>query len=471
MFRTLNKDNTKVQVTIEGARAQNSNEDIASIIFRNLDNDTRERYQMAEIAVRDAYGNDSMNGYGNLMFRTRGSNERMIITHDGKVGVGKMPEFAFDVQGDVRFTGGLYNSSGPVILGGVQTIDVTYASNVLYVSGCNVGLGTTAPEANLDVKGTFKATTGILDWIEAQFIQSGTLSTSNFTSPSSSLYQIDSHLIYASNVAMEQGTTHVFTACNVYTEWVDAHVLVSASNYLDILVANNMTASNINANVLVANSISTLSTISSNITSLSNTLHQVDAYTITAASNFLDFTNANTIVASNFTSLSNTLHQVDAYSITAASNFLDFINADMIMASNITSLSNTLHKVDALSIVSTSVVVEEHFVPKEIDLVYDTITVRGTSNVYSRVTSFERLNNASLKHVTVTACSAKPYGVRVYNMGVNAFIGSGTFSNIHESTYVIPLTDCNASKYQTLEVQSIGADPVMFHRIRMCHNI
>lgn len=94
MFRTLNKDNTDTEVLICGARSKSSNQDAASLVFVNYDEDTQKYHRVGEMAVVDHFGNSYSNGMCDIMLRTCESglsndlSTRMIITYDGRVAVG-----------------------------------------------------------------------------------------------------------------------------------------------------------------------------------------------------------------------------------------------------------------------------------------------------------------------------------------------------------------------------------------------
>lgn len=106
MFKTISKDNTPSVVYIQGAFSQNSNTDIAALCFQNYDNDTKIIYNMAEISMHDSYGTSCNNGVGELLFKTNNSNnlqERMRITHDGKVCIGTdHGSSLLNINGDVQ---------------------------------------------------------------------------------------------------------------------------------------------------------------------------------------------------------------------------------------------------------------------------------------------------------------------------------------------------------------------------------
>lgn len=136
-FKTLNKDNTEVEIVIAGARAQSSNYDISSATFANYDNDTSNTYRLAEIAVKDAFGNASSNGFGNLFFRTNGTgvlgsniSDRMVILWNGNIGISNMnPQYKLDVEGVMRVSSN--------ILVGSNTIDQVIDDKVATLSGGN----------------------------------------------------------------------------------------------------------------------------------------------------------------------------------------------------------------------------------------------------------------------------------------------------------------------------------------------
>lgn len=91
-IRTLVKDNFDTELQIQGARAQNSNDDIASVVFTNYDNDTSNIYRLAEIVTRDNFGSAASNGCGNIVMKTNpdgGSNlvDRMVVKCNGYVGI------------------------------------------------------------------------------------------------------------------------------------------------------------------------------------------------------------------------------------------------------------------------------------------------------------------------------------------------------------------------------------------------
>lgn len=128
IIRTLLKDGFDTELQIQGARSQNSNDDICSVVFTNYDNDTSNVYRMAEIVMRDNYGNNAMNGYGNMIIKTSDTggcniNERVIIKHNGYVGIATCnPREMLDINGNI------------VVRGNVTACNILTSSEPSYIS-------------------------------------------------------------------------------------------------------------------------------------------------------------------------------------------------------------------------------------------------------------------------------------------------------------------------------------------------
>ena len=89
---------------------------------------------------------------------TSGSSTFLFVSNSGNVGIGTTtPGFALDVSGSGRFTSGL-NVTGSIITTGSLNVN-----NILYVSGSNVGIGTTgsAPQAQLNINQVTGTTKGL----------------------------------------------------------------------------------------------------------------------------------------------------------------------------------------------------------------------------------------------------------------------------------------------------------------------
>lgn len=185
MIRVLGTDNAQNTFTIQGAFAHNSNVDICKFVFQNFDADTNSRFNMAQISMRDQWGNASENGAGNLLFHTNpnGSNlvERMRVQYDGKVGIGCTPNYMLDVNGSINASGfcnllvDSYNTgdlhkaptvnalsnvyavatwSSNYVISASSTPVWTSTSNNVYIFQSNIGIGTSNPSYTLDAKGS-----------------------------------------------------------------------------------------------------------------------------------------------------------------------------------------------------------------------------------------------------------------------------------------------------------------------------
>lgn len=127
-------------------------------------------------------------GLGDLVFGYGGSSassERMRLNNSGHLGIGKLPQVALDVAGDIsasgRITGSIIRSSSnfaateyvPVsgtgfrwTLANNNTLSLqqsgdgfaTAATNVTFLNNGNVGIGTASPLAKLEVGGSFSQT-------------------------------------------------------------------------------------------------------------------------------------------------------------------------------------------------------------------------------------------------------------------------------------------------------------------------
>lgn len=91
-YRVPSSNSATNSLFIRGSKAEDKTNDIASIVFQNYDTDTSAVYKMAEISIRDEFGNASSNGIGNLLFKTNptGSNlvEQARLMYDGRMMIG-----------------------------------------------------------------------------------------------------------------------------------------------------------------------------------------------------------------------------------------------------------------------------------------------------------------------------------------------------------------------------------------------
>jgi hypothetical protein len=111
-FKTLDSNSHTNYLYIQGARAEDTSNDIAGLVFQNYDHDTRKTYNMADIAVIDQFGNDIKNGIANMVFRTNplgDSNhtlEMARLTYDGNFLIGtKIPYEKLTINGSTSVSG------------------------------------------------------------------------------------------------------------------------------------------------------------------------------------------------------------------------------------------------------------------------------------------------------------------------------------------------------------------------------
>lgn len=153
MFRVLNKDNAQNTMIIQGAFSHNSNTDICRIRFQNYDADAAKIYDMAEIGMQDQWASSTLNGFGNLIFRTNedGSSnlsEKMRIQYDGKIGLGTAhPRYTLDVTGDMAASSNLFignkvgvGTSNPNEMFEVRNGDVLSKNLIKKTSNSNLSL-------------------------------------------------------------------------------------------------------------------------------------------------------------------------------------------------------------------------------------------------------------------------------------------------------------------------------------------
>jgi len=116
------------------------------------------------ITFGSPYDGGGTSGY--LAFHTHGygisSDERMRIDKGGKIGIGKTnPSQLLDVNGAINCTSFLVN--GTAVATGTGSVWGVNGSSAYYTSG-NVGISTTAPNANLNVRvGTYSSPVLIVD--------------------------------------------------------------------------------------------------------------------------------------------------------------------------------------------------------------------------------------------------------------------------------------------------------------------
>lgn len=176
-YRIQGSNNPTQSMHIVGSKSENSSNDITSLIFQNYDIDTKKKYDMASIALRDHYGDITHNGYGDLIFKTNcdGSNlqENMRLTYDGNLLLGTSNDYnaRLYVAGDIYSPSNIYGSYanfigfhsdsnmfidndlniyGSTTLYNNELVLSNYGNIFLYTSNNSLGVNTRTPRADVE---------------------------------------------------------------------------------------------------------------------------------------------------------------------------------------------------------------------------------------------------------------------------------------------------------------------------------
>ena len=130
MFRSRRTEEQTPQIiTFEGAVGSSGpDSEVVAVHFDNFDRDIPGTTRLAEIQVRDAYGNAEKNGYGNMYIGTASENAvggLLTLTHDQRVGIRTtQPNCVLDVRGDTCISGSL-RVNGELVGTDTPNIDVS----------------------------------------------------------------------------------------------------------------------------------------------------------------------------------------------------------------------------------------------------------------------------------------------------------------------------------------------------------
>jgi len=181
-FKTLDSNSHTNYLYIQGARAEDTSNDIAGLVFQNYDHDTRKIYNMADISVIDHFGDANSNGIADVVFRTNplgDSNhtlEMARLTYDGNFLIGtKTPYEKLTINGSTSISGqylasnntsnqpsfswmndkstGIFQPSSNMI--GFSTLS---NERMRITSTGNVAINTKQPKERLEVVGNILAT-------------------------------------------------------------------------------------------------------------------------------------------------------------------------------------------------------------------------------------------------------------------------------------------------------------------------
>ena len=358
-FTTQNIDNTNVEISIIGARSRGtSNDDIATLVFRNRDLDTRSNYRLATISARDFIGTSDSNGYGSILFSVNDNGtlsnklkDCMVITHEGHIGINSLsPSCPLYVNGLIKTPSNIESKNITEISNTIQDNSNYLFPSVIFSSNSCVYSSNAA---------TFSSNTFFISSTASVFSSNTSVFSSNtLVTNSNDLYPIvqwsSNALIYSSN-ASTYSSNALALSSNIFaveyssnTSTYTSNLLIENSNYLYPTVQWSSNTATYASNTVITNSNYLYPTVhwsSNTATYASNTVITNSNYlypTVQWSSNTATY--ASNILITNSNYLYPTV-QWSSNTATYASNTLAFYSSNqtgmfMTNTSNYTSVIN-----------------------------------------------------------------------------------------------------------------------------------
>ncbi len=159
MLRVKNENSNLLM--IEGSITDDVH-DISGVVLSKYNHFQNASYKLASISTRNHHHSYlcSSSNEGELIFSTSAGTypeERMRISHDGKIGIGKSnPQHHLDIEGDVNITGNYYINGNVIATQEITVPWIQNDSNIYFLSS-NIGIHTSNPQFPLHVDGELYA--------------------------------------------------------------------------------------------------------------------------------------------------------------------------------------------------------------------------------------------------------------------------------------------------------------------------
>lgn len=106
MFKTLHEEDKKNILYIQGSRIPEDFQDVSGIKLQNYDKNDKKIYDLASVVSKNSEDTNNA-GNGELLLKTAKDgtlNDQIVVDYNGKVGIGKRPEYNLDVKGNASFS-------------------------------------------------------------------------------------------------------------------------------------------------------------------------------------------------------------------------------------------------------------------------------------------------------------------------------------------------------------------------------